>query len=109
MFQKNLIKFLLTAVILFVYAFSITPKIFLHNLIATHTDKNDVAISNGVEFSAIGFNCKCNNVVAESPFIPEEALVYFNRPFYFTLYAKPVITFFSFDKLYSELRGPPVV
>src|SRR5258706_15372699 len=75
--QKLIIRQLLAGVLLLVFAFSITPKKFLHDAIANHEDKV-VLISPGdtPQFSNTGFICKCDNLVAESPFTDES--VYFD-------------------------------
>ncbi|HEX8332810.1 MAG TPA: hypothetical protein VF622_09310, partial [Segetibacter sp.] len=99
---------LLSAFILIVFAYSITPKLVLHNLVANHTDKKKVLNLNTTELSATGLNCKCDNLVAESPFVPEEVHINNVITSFFTFPAIPESRFYSSSGLFSELRGPPV-
>lgn len=106
--SNSTIKNLLAYFLLLVFAYSITPKIVLHNLVADHIDKRKVLKSHLNELSTAGFNCKCDNLVAESPFIPAEIFT----PEVFTAYISSIyaenITFTSRNQLFSELRGPPI-
>jgi len=98
-----------SAVLLVVFAFSITPKQFLHNVVARHTDsrpgkKND----SPYQLSNAGYNCDCNNLVAESAFVND--LPAFTFPVFtsFSPYIVKDISFSSVSGIYSALRGPPV-
>jgi hypothetical protein len=108
LFKNLTIKTALATLIFIVYAYSITPKIYLHNLVANHVDNCKVLKANATEFSAIGFSCKCDNLVAESPFIPEEATFPQIHWVYFDHQSKTFFGFSSIDKVFSQLRGPPV-
>jgi hypothetical protein len=107
--QKTIIRQLLAGVLLLVFTFSVTPKKFLHDAIANHKDKPELATNgNEPQLSYAGFMCKCDNLVAESPFTDE--------PIYFDFAAvKPVSVqkdttlyhFYSSTFFFFELRGPP--
>ncbi|MEP6749200.1 MAG: hypothetical protein ABJB86_15810 [Bacteroidota bacterium] len=109
MTQKRIIRQLLAGFLLLVFTFGIAPKKFLHDAIANHKDKASLVLSNGeTQLSHAGFICKCDNLVAESPFTNEAG--YFElAPFQVfsvqrdaTLYHFYSSTYFSFG-----LRGPP--
>jgi hypothetical protein len=67
--QHPILKRFLSGALLVLFALSITPKKVLHDWIVNHTDgvthtvKSDVA-----QLTKDGFNCNCQNLVAESPF-----------------------------------------
>jgi hypothetical protein len=63
------IRRLLAGAMLIVFAFGVTPKKILHDLVANHKDNRVVASASAIiKISADGFTCKCDNLVAESPF-----------------------------------------
>jgi len=57
------------ATLLLIFAFSATPKIFLHNLLANHTDGSSIAGGKMQEFAVASFHCDCENLVVELPYI----------------------------------------
>jgi len=69
MLHRPLIRQFLAGVLLIIFAFSITPKKALHDWLANHTDKTSTPLlGHGAVISTAGFNCDCDNLVAESPF-----------------------------------------
>jgi hypothetical protein len=70
--QKGFIRNVLAGLMVLLFAFSITPKIMLHDLVADHKDRpyavND---SNTKEIDASGFHCHYDNLVVESPFLAD--------------------------------------
>lgn len=107
--HKLIIKQLLAGVLLLVFTFSIAPKKFLHDAIANHTDKV-IVVSPGdsAQVTNTGFICKCDNLVAESPFT--------NEVTHFEFAAVPVFSeqqtaslnhFYSSEVFFYTLRGPP--
>lgn len=87
----------------------ITPKKFLHDLFAKHTDVTfKLKSDKPFQLSTSGYNCDCDNLVAESTFTND--LQVFNFPVFtsFSNYIVRDISFSSIDKTYSPLRGPPV-
>jgi hypothetical protein len=109
--KQPAIRRIIAAVMLIVFAFSVTPTILLHNWVATHTDsvKKQTA-ADQQQVSKQLFNCHCDNIVAESPF---------TEPYKISLPA--VSLSFSLpgnDKpvhipepglIFHSLRGPPAV
>jgi len=107
--QKPIIRQLLAGVLLLVFTFSIAPKKFLHDAIANHKDKITVLSPGGtLQLSHTGFICKCDNLVAESPFTNE--LLYFDFAAIRLFSVQPTIPlyhFYSSAVFFFELRGPP--
>ena len=107
--QKSIIRQLLAGVLLLVFTFSIAPKKFLHDAIANHTDKiTVVSPGDNPQLSNTGFICKCDNLVAESPFTNE--ILYFDFvpvPVFSVQQTLPLYHFYSSAVFFFELRGPP--
>src|SRR5687768_10253481 len=58
-----------TLVMLILFTFSITPKLFLHDLFTNHTDTvYKKTVDDKAQVSKSGFTCDCNDLVATSPF-----------------------------------------
>jgi hypothetical protein len=100
----------IAAVLLMIFSFSITPKKFLHDAIATHKDKIIIAATdNTLQISHTAFACKADNLVAESPFTEQDnsfdfsALSIFSEEQSIAPYH-----FYSADYFFFELRGPPL-
>ena len=107
--QKSIIRQLLAGVLLLVFTFSIAPKKFLHDAIANHTDKITVVSPGGnPQLSNTGFICKCDNLVAESPFTDEAPHFDFVPLWFFSIQQSSALYhFYSSPVFFFELRGPP--
>lgn len=98
-------------VMLMFFAFSITPKLYLHAIFADHTDVVYQKSADGkTQVAKNGFACDCNNQVATSPFTEHDEPGAFGI---ITVYSA-FIPFFSSQissttRLYHTLRGPPAV
>jgi len=107
----NTIKKIIGIVLLAVFAFGITPKRTLHNLVADHRDGKAVASKASCDdtvLSRAAFNCQCDNLVVESPFIPGIAPVTLRLPVHTVSYQAMVIQdACSVTLFHSDLRGPP--
>jgi hypothetical protein len=104
-----LIKKLLGGVMLVVFGFSVTPKILLHNLVADHRDTPRTQnYTNEQQLSKTGFNCNCDNLVVESPFVNNYVPIelQLTRQFFETQIVY-IDRFYSVDFFYFKLRGPP--
>lgn len=107
--QKTILKQLAAGVLLLVFTFSIAPKKFLHDAIANHKDKTAV-VSQGdsPQLSHTGFICKCDNLVAESPFTDEVLHFDFTPLQVFSVTSSSTLYHFhSSPVFFFELRGPP--
>lgn len=96
---------------LIVFAFSVTPKKILHDLVANHTDKSiGSATSPVTKISTNGFVCKCDNLVAESPFTEgtQEFVLPAIRVFD-VRQAGVLYHFYATDRFFFSLRGPPAM
>lgn len=105
---KNITRYL-SGFLLLVFVLGICPKSFLHNIFSKHIDSVFKKKSGSpLQLTTAGYNCDCDNLVAESSFVnnPQE----FSFPI-FTSFSSCVIdevSYSSISKFYSSLRGPPV-
>jgi hypothetical protein len=99
----------IAAVLLMIFSFSITPKKLLHDAIATHKDKIAASADNSLQISNSGFACKCDSLVAESPFTEQDNNFDFSS---FQVFSEEQSTipnnFYSFTCFFFDLRGPPM-
>lgn len=103
------IKKLFTAFVLLVFILSNTPKRFLHNVFADHTDKQiPKSDKKSDQLSTFVFNCDDDNQVAEPGFISDQ---YSQTTDSFT-YSNYIVKnnfFTTLTSIFTSLRGPPVV
>ncbi|MBX3255294.1 MAG: hypothetical protein KF862_14230 [Chitinophagaceae bacterium] len=112
MIRRQTIRSFYAWILALVLVFSITPKKFLHDLVADHKDDiTTVAANDGQDhIDHHGFNCNCDNLVATSPFTENNDIIQFRTPATGIEYASafssavknPAHNFFS-------LRGPPAL
>ena len=109
--KKSVIQQLVAGLLLLVFTFSIAPKQFLHDAIANHKDKLRIAsTADEHQVSKTGFFCKCDNLVAESPFTDEVQQYSIVSPRAFAVQAPVALYFFhSSPVFFFGLRGPPPV
>jgi hypothetical protein len=95
--------------LLVLFAFSITPKQFLHDLLASHKDNHIRSTGFNDQVAKSGLDCDCDNPVTESPYeysggsIPE-----FIIPVVFLTHQYTIIPFLHSETGYVKgLRGPP--
>ncbi len=93
-----------------VFAFAITPKRFLHNLLVSHKDSFKQITEGKTEISKASFHCQCDNLVATSPFTATDEKPDLYLPFIFVSYQVDVSsTNLSPAHPYFKLRGPPAL
>jgi hypothetical protein len=93
------------------FALSITPKQWLHDIITGHKHSySKLEKTSNIQASKNGFQCSWNNQEVESPFtthtlqgLDEVVLHHVSHSSNYTR------TYFSTDALFSSLRGPPSV
>jgi hypothetical protein len=98
--------------LLVVFAFGISPKRSWHNLVANHKDGKPGAVAHNHQGSGVSkaaFNCQCDNLISESPFVattvlPQTSSLTHHEPFFA---GKPVVPYTAAHFSFS-LRGPPV-
>jgi hypothetical protein len=108
--KNQVIRKCLASLMLVIFVFSLTPKIFLHSLIATHKDTFSNSLDTKTHIEKKGFHCDCDDLVVESPFIPND--VNFNvviPTLYPQLSAQEINNFSSAFPISFGLRGPPVL
>lgn len=97
--------------LLWLFAFSITPKKSLHDVFTHHKDQAHKRVTtDATEVSKAGFNCKTDNLVAESPFTQQQQDIELASPPSFP--ASPVVAlqrYYYSAFFFFELRGPPAV
>src|SRR5688572_18751214 len=111
LYRNQTIRRLFAFVMLVLFTFSITPKRYLHDLFAGHTDTITKSLNDGnAHVSKSGFQCDCDNLVATSPFTDQADGIHIARLLVhssqFTSYITPVYTS---SHSFIELRGPPSV
>lgn len=111
MYKNQYIKKIVAAVMLIVFAFSITPTIVFHNWLADHTDSvKKTRGTNGEQLGKKTFNCHCDNIVAESPFTePVKEIVATAEKIFSSCKTEKQVQFTSSQNIIHSLRGPPAV
>jgi hypothetical protein len=102
------IRRLLAALFLLLFAFCVTPKRFLHDLLANH---RDTIMMHGVpqqQVTTSGFHCNVDDLVVVAPFLPG---IQITAPPKLNTgsahFSDPVISIILADRLESDNRGPP--
>ncbi|MEO8171488.1 MAG: hypothetical protein ABI581_00340 [Sediminibacterium sp.] len=113
MAEFSIIRRLLAGLCLVLFAFSITPKIVLHNLVANHKDgrtKTSLVDPSSTQLSKASFNCQCDNLISESPFVDAAQPAYIVTEISFKAYKNVFVEKVYATQLFcSALRGPPCV
>lgn len=110
LYKNQFIKKIMASVLLIVFAISITPTIFFHNLFANHVDSvKKRADTKGEQLDSVTFNCHCDNVVATSPFTQAAAQIFPSAELILSSSAvEKEVAFKSSLHLFYSLRGPPL-
>ncbi|MES2372310.1 MAG: hypothetical protein V4557_07010 [Bacteroidota bacterium] len=112
MASSSTIHRLLAGICLVLFAYSITPKIVLHNLVANHKDgktKASLPDRYSTQLSKSSFNCQCDNLISESPFVDEVPSSFVLLKISFAAYKNVFVEeVHSTQRYCSALRGPPV-
>ena len=107
--QRIILNKIICSFLICAFALSITPKIFLHALVANHKDGNvGLKKDNTQKISKSTLNCNVENCVAYSPFIPATSVPKYEA-------VKHCISldifykndFFSRHHFFCDFRGPP--
>ena len=111
MIKSLVIKKIVAAFMLIVFAFSITPTIVLHNLVVNHTDTyKKSADTKAQQLGKQTFNCHCDNIVAESPFTePAKEISNIPEAIFLIVNAEKQLRFTTSPHIFYSLRGPPAV
>ena len=116
-FEKKMIRFFnrsfglryITAfLLLFVFTLGITPRITLHNWFANHKDSTaKIPSGKTTQFSKAGFNCKCDDLVAESHFATFSSVLVVNSHSVNSSFPLHIPSLVSLSLFHNNLRGPP--
>lgn len=111
MFKNQIIQKIVAAVLLIVFAFSITPAIVFHNCLADHTDTlKKITATNHEQVGKQTFNCNCDNIVAQSPFTdPDKEIITPVENFFSSFVVGKHVHFTTALHIFYSLRGPPAV
>jgi hypothetical protein len=101
-------KKITAAFLLFTFLLAVTPKLFVHALFASHVE-NVVKHHSDCEVSKSGYNCLCDDQVAESVFEGATVDVIIPPPLAVASHVDLVISTVSIPAYYVSLRGPPTV
>jgi hypothetical protein len=108
--QHIVLKNLIGVLILCTFLLSITPKQFLHTVLADHKDTPAKKSSDRLQFNQQGFNCDCNSVVATSPFTAMPLKLEIPNPVPVNCYTVAISrSLLSVPHFYYKLRGPPAI
>jgi hypothetical protein len=106
--RNQAIRRLISGLLLCIFTFSVTPKQWLHDIIANHKDTNAYAVDGKIILTRVGFHCNCENLVVQSPFISYDGPAELNAPAFLVLHQTATISnLISSYHFFSELRGPP--
>ena len=106
--KKQWIRRSISAVLLFLFALSITPKKVLHDALVHHQDDPGVYHNNAPQIIKSGYHCDTDNLVAESPFTGEEQAVLPEPGMVFLTFNHAVSSsLHSTTNFWFTLRGPP--
>jgi hypothetical protein len=107
--KSHILKAIGALLLLFVFALGITPRMTLHGWFANHKDSTSkIPDGKTQQISKAGFNCNCDDLVAESHFITFGALVAVNFPCIHSFTSFCIPSFRSLTSFYNDLRGPPL-
>src|ERR1019366_3537341 len=99
--KSHILKNISTILLLFVFTLGITPKKTLHDWFANHKDStSSIPPGKTQHLTKAGFNCNCDDLVAESHFVAFSSLIVVNFP--------SLHSFVSLSLFHNNLRGPPL-
>jgi len=108
--QHPILRRSLAGILLVLFALSIMPKKVLHDLIVSHKDGVNTTKSVTPQVGKAGFNCDCQNLVTESPFIADGQQIDLS---FHPDYSIEPCTFssqvYTTALLFYSLRGPPAI
>jgi hypothetical protein len=97
------------AFFLLLFSFCVTPKRFLHDMLANHKDAPSSSAHAVEQIAASGFHCHIDDLVVMAPFLPEiqsaDVQIKLSSPVRFS---EPVSSFAFFFLSHADGRAPPV-
>ena len=107
--KSHNLKNISTILLLCVFTLGITPRKTLHDWFANHKDSTStIPAGKTQQLTKAGFNCNCENLVAESHFVTFSTLIVVNLPSVhsFVSFSNPSLV--SLSLFHNNLRGPPL-
>jgi hypothetical protein len=105
---NNNIRQYSAAFFLLLFSFCVTPKRFLHDLLANHKDAQTTTSLPVEQIAASGFHCHIDDLVVVAPFLPgiqaAEPLILSSLPLNFSA---PLCSFDIPYLSHTDGRGPP--
>jgi hypothetical protein len=90
------------------FSFCVTPKRFLHDLLANHKDAQSSVSLPDQQLAASGYHCHIDDLVVVAPFLPDiqTAVSVFvsSSP---VVYSEPLSSFVFAYGSHTDSRGPP--
>lgn len=111
MFKQPIIKQLLASILLVLFAFSVTPRKFLHDWVAKHKDApGKFAHETHTRVQKFVYSCQTDDLVVELPFIQAPVPVIPLPPQTAgSRYAVAGIRLYTLFPVFLALRGPPSI
>jgi hypothetical protein len=107
--KSHSLKNISTILLLFAFTLGITPKKTFHDWFANHKDNTSTApLSKTQQLTKAGFNCNCENLVAESHFVTFSSLIVVNFPSVNSFVSFSIPSLVSLPLFQNTLRGPPL-
>lgn len=109
--NRETIRKFFALVLLLIFTFSATPKKYLHDLVADHSDFYGVVSGDDSDIvTKTGFNCHCEDLVVSIPFIQTTFSTDFSLSYLYEEFAAASYRQFNLITKYTkDLRGPPGV
>jgi hypothetical protein len=106
--RSNTIRRFSAAFFLLLFSFCVTPKRFLHDLLANHKDAPSSGILPVQQIASSGFHCHADDLVVVAPFLPGmqtiDPIILSSTPLSFS---EPLLSVVYSYLSYNEGRGPP--
>ena len=107
--KSHSLKNISTILLLFAFTLGITPKKTLHDWFANHKDStSSIPPGKTQQLTKAGFNCNCDDLVAESHFVAFSSLIVVNFPSLHSFVSFSIPPFVSLSLFHNNLRGPPL-
>jgi hypothetical protein len=107
-FSKGHKNKITAAFLLVTFLLAITPKLFVHGLFASHVE-NVLQHHSRCELSKAGYNCQCEDQVAESVFEGAAVDVIIHCQPTVASHVELITGTVNIPTCYTHLRGPPAV
>lgn len=102
------LKYISASLLLFVFTLGITPRKTLHDWFANHKDSTcKTSTGKTTQFSKAGYNCRCDDLVAESHFVTFINVLVVNFHSVNSFFSLDIPALISLSLFHNNLRGPP--